>query len=181
MKKKDTIVLLDMDNVIFDFTQHFADKVNQIYGTHYTKSNFLSWDLESDIPEIKFQRHLWEGAGFYQGMSILNDAADFVPKIAEKYNTFIVSHSPTLAFTDKVFSLEEHFGNLFNRKTFFTECKGMVRGNYLLDDKMDNLHDFGVHANQVPVCYNMSYNQSWSGAKVNNMSDFYDFLNEEVK
>jgi len=122
------IVLIDMDGVICDFDKRKKElEAKGIKGP----SIFKHPDAYRDLEPIEGAIEAWH-------------------LLQEKFETYILSTPPwsnTDAWSEKRKWVEEHFGKSANKKLILCHNKGLVKGDYLIDDRIANgVADFdGVH------------------------------------
>lgn len=175
------IILLDMDNTIMDFSGGIVKRYNEIYDRKITGDMITDWSM-SEISANHDVTAIWKRKGFFSNLELLNDAAEWVPKIAERYNCYICTHAYSGFYDEKEISIKRHFGNLFDDKIIFTKDKHLVRGRILLDDKIENLRNFS-NCGGLSVCYNGAHNDvresrevNWYANRVDCMEEFYNYL-----
>lgn len=175
------IILLDMDNTIMDFSGGLVRAYNERYEDQITLDMLDTWELQT-TGALHPVNDLWMERDFFLHLDLLNDAGEWVPKIAEKYDCYICSHAHQLSYAEKELSLQRHFGNLFHDKIIFTKHKHLINGDILLDDKVEMLFDF-ANEKRTSVCYNGHHNTvrddrevNWHGLRVNSMQEFYEML-----
>jgi 5'-nucleotidase len=120
------IVWIDMDGVLVDFNKH----------------------VEETISKNEFLKNIYKGRydhipGIFRNPPPIEGAIEAVTKLAEsgKYNLYIATAAPwgnPMAAMDKRFWIEEHFGRLFHKKMAITHLKGLLIGDYLIDDRTAN-------------------------------------------
>lgn len=108
-------------------------------------------DFDSALPKIAPEvRAKYEGAydnipGLFALMEPMPGAIAAVNKLADIYDTYILSSSPwenESALTDKIHWIKVHFGSdkesLFHKKVIFSQAKHLSRGDILIDDRTKN-------------------------------------------
>ena len=119
------IVLIDMDGVLADFDKRAQELEAQgIRGTKLFKH-----------PEA------------YKNLEPIEGAIEAWHALQEKYETYILSTPPWSnpdAWAEKRRWVEEHLGKSVNKKLILCHHKGLVRGDFLIDDRIANgVADFG--------------------------------------
>lgn len=124
MKKK--ILLIDMDGVIVDFRQHMMETLEK-------------------FPELKEKyKDEWDHIpGIFRNPKPVKGAIEAIQKLYEsgKYDMYIATSAPwgnPESSTDKRYWIERYFGKLFYKKMFITHNKGLLIGDYLIDDRLKN-------------------------------------------
>ena len=115
-------VFFDMDNVLVDF-QSGIDKLDE-------------------VTKLEYAGRLDEVPCIFSLMSPMDGAVDSVNRIAEKYDTFVLSTAPwsnQSAWTDKIKWIQHYFGSdeksVFFKRVTITHQKGNVKGDFLIDDR----------------------------------------------
>lgn len=115
-------VFFDMDNVLVDF-QSGIDRLDATTRKEY----------EGRLDEVP---------GIFSLMTPMDGAVDSVYRIAEKYDTFVLTTAPWLnpsAWSDKIMWIQKHFGvdekSVFYKKIVITHHKNLVIGDFLIDDR----------------------------------------------
>lgn len=115
MKK---IIYLDLDGVLANFNAGVKREIKSI---------------DEDVPEC-YEK------GFYRNLPVMPGAIEFVNRLiaSDKYEIYIASKPVTKTFycpSEKYEWVNEHFPMLI-RKMFLTCDKGLLRGDYLVDDHL---------------------------------------------
>lgn len=127
MKK---IILVDMDGVLVKSpSQEQEDTKRRKMGRkgrkEGTEEHQIHW---SDIPDI------------FSDLEPMEGAIESYIKLSQDYDLYVVSTSPwnnSSAWTDKKKWIEKHLP-IANKRLFLTHNKHMIRGDYLIDDRLKN-------------------------------------------
>ncbi len=117
------ILFIDLDGVIADF----ASMMNI-----HSLRKIPPYDEHPDtIPNI------------FRKLNPIDGAISSVTKLltSPKYEVYFLSTAPwnnPSAWTDKRLWVEEHFGDIVNRKLILTHRKDLIRGDILIDDRPNN-------------------------------------------
>ena len=119
------IVLIDMDGVICDFDKRAKElELQGVKG----QSLFKHPDAYKDLEPIE---------GAIEAWNLLQD----------KYETYILSTPPWSnpdAWAEKRIWVEKHLGKSSKKKLILGHHKGLVKGDFLIDDRIANgVADFG--------------------------------------
>jgi len=121
MNKK--IIFIDMDGVLVDLQSNIDNL--RLINKEYT---LLDGDM---IPNV------------FRDPPCITYCKEAIGKLIKcnKYELFIASTSPfnnPQACSDKLYWLQEHFGDVFKKRVFFTHRKDLLIGDYLIDDRTSN-------------------------------------------
>jgi 5'-nucleotidase len=114
------IVLIDMDGVLCDFDKR-AKELEENEG-------------------IKGHR-LFKHPSAYKNLEPIEGAIDAWHALQEKYDTYILSTPPWSnpeAWAEKRRWVEEYLGKSANKKLILSHNKGIVKGDFLIDDRIAN-------------------------------------------
>jgi len=126
MSNNKQVVWIDMDGVLVDFSKQ----------------------VENTIANNTFLRESYKGRydhipGIFRNPPPIEGAIEAINKLAEsgKYELYIATAAPwgnPMAAMDKRFWIEEHFSRTFHKKMAITHLKGLLIGDYLIDDRTAN-------------------------------------------
>lgn len=109
-KTKKKIVYIDMDGVIADFDK----AINQ------------------------FPSHL---PGFFETLELVEGAEKAVRFLAARFDVYILSTpqwSNPNSWMEKRLWIENYFGDLLHKRLILSHNKGLLKGDYLIDDRVAN-------------------------------------------
>ena len=144
--RKEISIAIDMDDVLADTTGKIVHIYNDIYKTDYTMADLMKMDLRetmtSDIIDVLLEE--FNKPGFARDLALKEHAIDVVEALNEKYDIYIATAAMEVpgTFTDKYEWLEEHFPFLDPNYFIFCGNKKVVQADYLIDDNIDQLHNF---------------------------------------
>ena len=124
------ILYIDMDNVLVDF----QSGINNL----------------SDNQKEKYKDNYDNCPGIFSLMTPLDGAIEAYEKLAEKYDTYILSTSPwnnPSACKDKLLWVKKYLGKVAYKRLILSHHKNLNMGDYLIDDRLANgVKDFkGEH------------------------------------
>jgi 5'-nucleotidase len=120
IKTDKPIVYIDMDGVLCDFDKR-AKELEENEG-------------------IKGHR-LFKHPSAYKDLEPIDGAIDAWHALQEKYETYILSTPPWSnpdAWSEKRKWVEQFFGKSANKKLILCHNKGLVKGDFLIDDRIAN-------------------------------------------
>ncbi len=118
MKK---VLYIDMDNVLVDFPSAFSA-------------------LSQDVLKA-YEDRLDEVPGIFSLMEPVSGAIDAFSKLAEIFDTYILSTSPwenPSAWSDKLIWVKTHLDNHAYKRLILSHHKNLNIGDYLIDDRLKN-------------------------------------------
>ena len=119
MSKK--IVYVDMDNVLVDFPSGI--------------------EKLSEEDKNKYEGNYDEVPGIFSLMEPMPGAIEGFERIAETYDTYILSTAPwgnRTAWSDKLDWVKSYLGDVAHKRLILSHNKNLNRGDYLIDDRTKN-------------------------------------------
>jgi len=111
------IVYVDMDGVVADYDAH---------------GHLKTWE-DPDRKECTVPEH------FYTNLPLIDGAVEALRKLADKYELYFLSTpqwSNPNCWREKRIWVEAHFGELMFKRLILTHNKGLLKGSYLIDDRI---------------------------------------------
>jgi 5'-nucleotidase len=119
------------------------------------KKKILYVDLDGvladyDLAKLNTTEEDRKQKGFFENLPPIDGAIDAFKKLSEKYETYFLSTAPwsnIYAPSEKRIWVEKHLGEFAFKKLILTHNKGLLKGDYLIDDrKLNGVEDFeGEH------------------------------------
>lgn len=158
-------VLLDVDGVIADLAQVFVKTLARETGIRKTTSDVTQFDFGKalGITPSQVQRTWRAMNGAAMVVKPYPGAVEGVKKLMEVANvvfcTSPVKSDPRWCY-DRTQWLIEHFGSAQARKVVYTSEKYVCQGDFLVDDKPENLELWHEEAvNRTPVLWDQLWNK----------------------
>jgi 5'(3')-deoxyribonucleotidase len=143
-------LLLDVDGVLADFTQTYVAAVIAS-GVRVIPPDWqgMEWDIAKELrltpKEYAKVQALMCMEGVAQRLTPLPGAVSAVKRMAKKADVYFVTapvpDSPTWGYDRKQWLLK-HFGEELGSRVVSTECKAVVSGTFLVDDKIENCREW---------------------------------------
>ena len=132
-----SIILVDMDNTIVDYSTSIAIELKKIYpNDNVTSDNWQTLKLN----DIHYNRKIIQSQpSFFKKMQPIEGSIKALKEMEQLgYTVFIVS-SPSVignnCHSEKCDWMKQHFGEKWARRLVLTKDKTIVIGNVLIDDK----------------------------------------------
>ena len=144
--KERPIVLLDMDDVITDCLGAVIEAYNTKYGTSFKKNKCNIWNLSEYFGcEREDVLKLFRAKKFFEELTPLKGSISAIKKLIKstKYDVYIITATSDEDGSELVQKIKwfKNYIPEFNTKRIISCCdKYVVRGDVLVDDKIDNLN-----------------------------------------
>lgn len=178
-------VLLDVDGVLADFFGKAIEVINEVSGNSFTKQDITDYDMFACLNISEEQelecRKIFESRGFALDLEIYPDAQEAVEQLKEHSDLYFLT-SPILSETwvhDRRMWLEKHF-KVSHERIIFTASKHVVKGDYLIDDSLDNIKKWIEHNDGIGVLWRQSYNLRCNTGFHHHIDD-WNFLLKKIK
>lgn len=112
---KNKIVYIDMDDVIADFKSAYQKAITETPGIMFPQSQYK----------------------FFENLSPIPDSIESVNKLRGRFDVYILTRPSIrnpLCYTEKRIWIEKYFGIDFCDKLILCCHKGLLKGDYLIDD-----------------------------------------------
>lgn len=143
------LVLLDCDNVLADFTGLVLDKIHERTENRYTHRHVVMYDILACLPESKdVKRNAWDAVkseGACRAIKPFLDAFEGVKQLREIADIHVVTtplEGSVHWIHERKAWLNEHF-SFGHQDITFTHRKDLIDGDFIIDDKPENVLRFG--------------------------------------
>ncbi len=140
------IICVDMDEVIADALSEHLSRYNRDFHERVTVADLHGRWLWDYIPQDRL--HMLErymrSDDFFANLEVMPDAQPVLERLQERYEIYIATAAmevPT-SFTAKFEWLKRHFPFIRPSHIVFCGDKGILRGDYLIDDNPRQLRRF---------------------------------------
>jgi 5'(3')-deoxyribonucleotidase len=170
-------VLLDCDGVLADFLTPAFAILNRLSGLNRKMDELKEWDIFSLFSRTYEDQFYQECSqpGFCVGLQVLPGMVEFVEKLHEIANVYVVTSSMNVKIKgpekrpawhktwahEREHWLEEHFG-ILPKRVIHTSEKYVCIGDVLIDDKPQNIVEWErAHGPKgIGLLWGTSYNQT---------------------
>lgn len=142
-EKKRPVVILDYDDVLFDFLGKLIQEYNKRMNTSLKVEDIKSWDL-SEAGDIHVFMDIIRDAKLWENMKEKNNSMRVVQRLINdgRWNVLICTACTTLdEYIAKVKAIEEQLPGFDISKIISCKDKHLIRGDVLVDDKVENCED----------------------------------------
>lgn len=195
-KQKQPVILIDMDDVMAEFSEEWISRYNKDYEDNQTVEMFESWNTLPPVkPEcgIKIFDYFTE-PGIYRHLKPKEGSQEVIAElIALGAEVLVVTDSPkgcsfgddnwkgSNPADDKRAWLTEHFPMISEDNVFICRKKWHVEGDILIDDKPETIEKFQERGRKI-IAMEMPYNRdmdielrakTWVDVREILMKEFY--------
>jgi 5'(3')-deoxyribonucleotidase len=139
-------IIIDMDDVIADTTQKFCDMYKTEFGKTLEKHDFLGREFYEAIPleDRKFVLEYHYQLGFFRDIAVIPHSQEVISRLMTKYEVYIATAAMEFpnSFRDKYDWMKEHFPFISWHNIIFCGDKHVLKGDYMIDDRLKNLKTF---------------------------------------
>jgi 5'(3')-deoxyribonucleotidase len=139
-------IAIDMDEVLADSNQRFAEWYERDYQQRISEDQLLGKDFREAVPlaHREVVRSYPHREGFFKDMALMADCQPVLLELSKNYELFIVTAAMefSTSFRHKYEWLCQHFP--FIPWTHFVFCgdKSIIEADYLLDDHVKHFQKF---------------------------------------
>lgn len=140
------IICIDMDEVIADALGEHLLRYNRDFRTNVTTQDLQGCGIWDYVPESHLQavNEYLRSEDFFAVLDVMPDAQRVLDRLQYRYDVFIATAAmevPT-SFNAKFKWLAEHFPFIPPAHIVFCGDKGILRGDFLIDDNPRQLRRF---------------------------------------
>lgn len=160
-ERKRPVVLLDFDDVLFDFLGTVTKRYNEITGENLSVEDFKTWDL-SETGDIHVFMSIIKDPNLWKNMPEKDGAMEIVQRLINdgRWNVLICTACTTLEeYVVKVGLIEEKIPGFDTAKILNIADKHLIRGDVIIDDKVENLDKCARYGTKG-ILMSMPHNQT---------------------
>lgn len=177
---KRPLVLLDFDDVLFDFLGTAIKEYNKTTGERVKLTDVKSWDL-SEVGDIHIFMKIIKNPNLWLEMPEKDNSMKVVQRLINdgRWNVLICTACTTLEeYLVKVKLIEERIPGFDLSKIINIADKHLIRGDIIVDDKIENL-DKCARYDMKCVLMDMPHNKSCSKyARLHSLQELPNMLEE---
>ena len=150
-EKKRPVVVFDYDDVLFDFLGAVVKDYNAKTGSELKPEDIKSWDL-SEAGDIHVFMDIIRDATLWERMEEKNKSMRVVQRLINdgRWTVLICTACTTLdEYVTKVHIIEDMLPGFDTSKIISCTDKHLIRGDVLIDDKIENLDKCAPYMNCI--------------------------------
>jgi 5'(3')-deoxyribonucleotidase len=150
-------VAVDVDGVLADQVSVILSRLNEKYGSSYSKADIVEWDQKLEATNIKVEiENALLDEDYVLSLPIIEGAKQGMDYLFKNHFVIIATARPkeTEEATKKWVSRNFSFHAFFNTKG---KCKSTVNSDVLVDDYIPNIQKFVEKAG-----YGILFSQPWN-------------------
>ena len=177
------ILLIDCDDVMGNFCEVWITYLNRKYHKSYTIEDITDWDISKFYPGTKEEFfECTRKRRFWKRIQPSNMSQFFIEALEHDFDIHILTagnYDTILLRVKEV--IKKYFPFISEKKVICCQNKQMVKGDYLIDDNIDNLigGDYKGILFTTPHNKNIDENQ-YGVVRVNNWKEAYQYLEGQV-
>lgn len=135
------ILLVDIDDVIWDLLKAWVEYLNTRYGTSVSWEEIDEWDMKKSFPMLTDKQiyEMFTELDFWMSVQPKIGAVEALKILQAKFNIYLLSATSVRTISVKSIALRDKFPMIDENHMIFCNNKQLVQGEYLIDDKLDNL------------------------------------------
>jgi len=176
MHKK--IIYVDVDGVMSDTLTGIIDGYNRIMGTNRRPEEVYRWHFyrcfgHTEEEGFEILTKIFSKKGFWLNLEPKPDAAEVLRLLNEKYQVYICTAPFPCknCIPEKIQWLNKYFPFITNEQMIFITAKGLLKGDYMIDDRPSSLRSFSgtgmlfkTHANRYYNAFERTF-ENWNQIK----------------
>ena len=139
-------ICIDMDEVIADALGEHLLRYNRDFSANLSPADLRGrwlWDLVPPDHQSALEEYILS-EDFFSSLAVLPDAQRVLARLQSRYEVYIATAAMEIpsSFNAKFSWLAEHFPFIPSSHIVFCGDKGILRGDFLIDDNPRQLHRF---------------------------------------
>lgn len=180
-------LLLDADGVFVDFVKGYLGAVESVTGKHFTPDQITQFDIGKALgltPEEIKAVYASLKPGFCESLDPIPGAVEAVQRLMCITDVYVVtsplSALPTWAHERENW-IQKHLG-LSKKRILSGSPKHLVRGDFFVDDRAENVVEWDLHNAGVAVMWKSPWNERypWHGQRFNDWSKLDTLIQQAI-
>jgi 5'(3')-deoxyribonucleotidase len=140
-------IAFDMDSTLCNIIDPWLEDYNKEFNDNLIPEDILAFDIKKFIkPEARHKIFSYlTTKGFYKRVKPITDVVKIAYELYKQGHNIAIctaAMNNTVMMQDKLEWLEEHMSFVPERNIMFVSNKGLLRSDWLYDDKLENITDF---------------------------------------
>lgn len=179
--KKDTVILVDMDDVMIDLVSHWVETLNQKYDLSVKPENITDWDMTKFFPTLSTDEiyNPLTKKKFWKDIKPISYAQYYLELMAtEGYQIYICTSTNWKNVRYKVkYVLKKYFDFISWENVIITANKQLIKADYLIDDGVHNLLGGDYTKLLFAKPHNLFFcTEETDVVRVSNWKEIYDYI-----
>lgn len=179
--KSETVILVDMDDVIVDLLPHWVNALNRKFNLDVKSENITDWDMTKFFPSVttdEVYKPLTEKS-FWKEIKPIDQARYYLKLMTDEgYQIYVCTstHWKNVKFKVK-YILNKYFDFIPWENVIVTARKQFVKADYLIDDCERNLLGGDYTKLLFTQPHNMFFSTKYTDiVRVNNWKEIYNYI-----
>lgn len=179
--KSETVILVDMDDVMVDLVGHWVKTLNKKYGTNVKSTDIIDWQFSKFFPDITSEQvyEVLTQKNFWKNIEPIEQAQQYLKMMHnEGYQIYVCTstHWKNVKFKVK-YVLNKYFDFLSWENVIITARKQLIKADFLIDDGIHNLKggDYEKLLFSKPHNENFDTNNT-DIVRVDNWKEIYNYI-----
>ena len=167
-------VALDCDDVLFSCNQYAIDMANKEknFNPKLQLHELIKWGKQMNRADAIFE--YYSRADFYQSQPVLKGAKEFVKKLCEIADVYIITATSPEFMSERALRILKEFPEINPNNILLGACKNICKVDFLLDD---GAHNITKSIATYPILFRRPWNRDMTGClSVNSYDDFLKII-----
>lgn len=179
--KSETIILVDMDDVMIDLVTHWVETLNNKYGTSVKTQDINNWQFTRFFSSLTSEQ-VYEPLikkDFWKSIKPIEEVQQYLKMLHnEGYQIYVCTSTNWKNVKFKVkYVLNKYFDFIPWENVIITANKQMIKADFLIDDGIHNLRG----GDYKKLLFNKPHNKSVDTngtdiVRVNNWKEIYNYI-----
>lgn len=174
------IVVSDVDDTVASLVETWIKLYNVDFKDNIKKSDIVAWDIGSFIKNPNNRQYLYEyieDPTIYDKIKPIKDSLWGINKLKNMGYRVVFATASTIGASGRKYRWLKDYG-FIDSKSDYIECydKNLVRGDYIIDDRFDNVINFQGKG----ILYSQPWNlkDNWN-MRCNNWKEVINLISSE--